>query len=118
MTIKNTVLSLNPDGTMLLSHEAALRAGGFEVISARSAIDARFEIEKGACSVFLTTHITPVPIFRDLVNLFRRNRPGGLVVFISNSPRETVTEADVVLSESDDAFRRGTLADLLHEQMR
>jgi hypothetical protein len=102
MAYENTVLSLNPDGRTLLSQESALREGGFEVISVSTPLQARFEIEMGRCGVFLTSHITPLPICRDLINLFRVSCPDGTVVFLTSPSFEHAPKADIVSSAQDD----------------
>jgi hypothetical protein len=102
MADENTVLSLNPDGQTLRSQESALRENGFEVISVPTPLQARFEIEMGRCGVFLTSHITPLPICRDLISLFRVSCPDGTVVFLTSPSFEQAVEADIVLSAQDD----------------
>jgi hypothetical protein len=102
MANENTVLSLNPDGRTLLGEESALREGGFEVISVSTPLQARFEIEMGRCGVFLTSHITPLPICRDLINLFRVSCPDGTVVFLTSPSFQQALEADIVFSAQDD----------------
>src|ERR1700727_2173156 len=85
MAHEKTVLSLNSDGHSLLKQEVALKKGGFTVISVSSAIQARFEIEMGRCGIFLSSYITPPPIYSDLASLFRRSCPDGLIVFIAEN---------------------------------
>jgi hypothetical protein len=102
MAYEQTVLSLNPDGHTLLSQEAALRENGFEVISVSSPMQARFEIEMGRCGILMTSHITPVSIFSDLVSLFRRSCPPGLVVYVASHPEDDIPDADLVLSDEDE----------------
>ena len=102
MAYENTVLSLNPDGRTLLSQESTLRESGFEVISVSTPLQARFEIEMGRCGVFLTSHITPLPICRDLISLFRVSCPDGTVVFLTSPSFEQALEADIVFSAQDD----------------
>ena len=99
MLNENTVLSLNPDRLVLAAHEAALREHGFEVISVSAPMEARFEIEMGRCGVFLISDITPALIYTDLVQLFRRNCPEGLVVRVTCNGH--VDDADAVLSDQD-----------------
>jgi len=103
MAYENTVLSLNPDGQTLLGQESTLRESGFEVISVSTPLQARFEIEMGRCGVFLTSHITPLTICRDLVSLFRVSCPDGTVVFLTGPSFEQALQADIVLSAQDDA---------------
>lgn len=55
----------------------------------------------GRCRVFLTSYITPIPIYHDLASLFRRNCSGGLVVFVKRQPRDQASGADVILSDAD-----------------
>ena len=100
MAYEHTVLSLNPDGRTLRSQESTLRENGFEVISVPTPLQARFEIEMGRCGVFLTSHITPLPICRDLINLFRVSCPDGTVIFLTSF--EQALEADIVFSAQDD----------------
>jgi hypothetical protein len=102
MAYESTVLSLNPDGRTLLSQESALRENGFEIISVHTPLQARFEIEMGRCGVFLNSHITPLPICRDLISLFRVSCPDGTVVFLTSPSFEHALEADIVFSAQDD----------------
>jgi hypothetical protein len=95
-------LSLNPDGKTLLGTESALRENDFKIISVSSSVKARFEVEMGRCGVFLASYITPVVIYKDLVNLFRRSCPDGLVIFLSQQSDEDIPDADIVLSDRDD----------------
>jgi hypothetical protein len=60
---------LNPDGQQLHGQESVLRENGFEIISAATPLQARFEIEMGTCEIFLTNYVTPFAIYRDLANL-------------------------------------------------
>lgn len=101
MDYENTVLSLNPDGQTLCSQESALREIGFEVISVSTPIQARFEIEMGRCGIFLSSYITPLPIYRSLADLFRRSCPDGSVIFITHQPVDSGPEADVLLSQDE-----------------
>jgi len=59
MASENIVLSLNPDGQKLHGQEgqeSVLRENGFEIISAATPLQARFEIEMGRCGIFLTSY--------------------------------------------------------------
>ena len=98
MARENIVLSLNPDGQKLHGQESVLRENGFEIISAATPLQARFEIEMGRCGIFLTSYITPFAIYRDLANLFRRSWPNGLVIFLMEHPDDNIPDADVLLS--------------------
>ena len=98
MAYENTVLSLNPDNQTLLGHESALRDNGFEIISVSSPLQARFEIEMGRCGLFLTSHITPRVILKDLASLFRRSCPNGLVIFVAQRLDDAIPDADILLS--------------------
>jgi hypothetical protein len=97
MARENIVLSLNPDGQKLHGQESVLRENGFEIISAATPLQARFEIERGRCGIFLTSYITPLAIYRDLANLFRRTCPNGLVIFLMEHPDDNIADADVLL---------------------
>jgi hypothetical protein len=102
MAYENTVLSLNPDRQKLLTHEAALREGGFQIISVSAPVDARFEIEMGRCGVFLANYLAPIAIYRDLAGLFRRSCPDGLVIYLAERPNDNIPEADILLSDADE----------------
>ena len=98
---ENIVLSLNPDSQQLHGQESVLRENGFEIISAATPPQARFEIERGRRGIFLTNYITPFAIYRDLVHLFRRNCPNGLVIFLMEHPDDNIPDADVLLSGAE-----------------
>ena len=102
MASENIVLSLNPDGHTLRSQESALRESGFEVISVSTPIQARFEIEMGRCGIFLSSYITPLPIYHSLADLFRRSCPHGAVIFVTHQHDDNVPGADVLLSSEDE----------------
>ena len=102
MADENTVLCLNPDGQTLRNHESALRESGFEVMSVSSPLQARFEIEMGRCGIFLSGYITPLPIYRSLVGLFRRSCPEGLVILVTHQHDASVPEADALLFSDDE----------------
>ena len=102
MASENVVLCLNPDGRTLRGPESALRESGFEVISVSTPLQARFEIEMGRCGIFLSSYITPLPIYRSLADLFRRSCPHGTVIFIKHQPDDSVPEADILLSSEDE----------------
>jgi hypothetical protein len=96
-------LSLNPDREALLSMEKALRQNGFEVASVDAPLYARFEIEMSRCGAFMTCYMTPAGIYRDLAALFRRNCPSGSIIFLAQSASDTSPEADIVISDGDEA---------------
>jgi hypothetical protein len=102
MPQENTVLSLNPDGQTLRSQESALRERGFDVISVPTPLQARFEIEMGRCGVFLSSYITPLPIYRSLADLFKSSCPDGLVIFVTHKPDDVVPEADVLILSKEE----------------
>ena len=102
MAYENILLSLNPDRQKLLAYEAALREGGFQIISVSAPVEARFEIEMGRCGIFLANYLAPIAIYRDLASLFRRSCPGGLVVYQAQRPNDKIPEADILLSDEDE----------------
>jgi hypothetical protein len=102
MPYKTTVLSLNPDRQSLFGHESALRENGFAIISVCSPLQARFELEMGRCGVFLTSFITPLVIYQDLANLFKRSCPSGLVAYVAQHPEDAIPGADILLSGQDE----------------
>ncbi|MCU1299829.1 MAG: hypothetical protein JWQ87_113 [Candidatus Sulfotelmatobacter sp.] len=102
MTYENTALSLNPNGKTLLPYEIALRETGFEVISVSAPLDARFEIEMGRCGIFLTSYLTPAPVYRDLASLFRRSCTDGQIIFFIDHPDDNVPDADILVSDRDE----------------
>ncbi len=69
------------------------------VISVSSPVQARYELEMGRCGIFLTCSITPPLIYRDLASLFRRNCPGGLIVFVAQDHDKSAHDADIVVPE-------------------
>jgi hypothetical protein len=102
----DTVLSLSFDSEKLKAREAAIRGCGFQVTSVYSPAQARYEIEMGRCGIFVTCHAVPDIINQDLMNLFRRYCPDGLIVFITrNEPSfKSAYEppADITIPESQD----------------
>jgi hypothetical protein len=102
MQPEKTVLSLNPDRQTLFGHEAALREDGFEIVSVVSPLQARFEIEMGRCGIFLISHVTPQVIVRDLTRFFRCSCPNGIVIFIAQSPDDSISDVDLILVDGDD----------------
>lgn len=105
MSYEKTVLSLNPDGRGLAAFESALRANGYEVISVRSPLEARFEIEMGRCGIFLTSYITPFAIYQNLAELFRRYCRDGIVAYMAHDSGQNDLDAEIVFTEQDQPHR-------------
>ncbi len=70
------VLSFSNDPELLREREAAIRNGGFGVISVSNETAARFEIEMGRCGVLLICYTIPPPISGELASLFRAELSG------------------------------------------
>src|ERR1700693_894129 len=85
VTIDETVLSLSFDSEKSKRREAALRSSGFEVISAHSPTQARYEIETGRCGIFVTCRTVPDIVNRHLMELFKRYCPTGWIIFVTGS---------------------------------
>jgi hypothetical protein len=100
--LDSTVLSLGFDVPKLRLLEAAIRAGGFDVVSVTSGILARFEIEMGRCGVFLTCDHVPTAANRELIGLFRRNCSRGWVILVTTDDNADHLEADVWVRESNE----------------
>ena len=100
------ILSLSFDHQKLQERESAFLEHGFEVKSVYSPGQARFEIEMGACGVFVTCRQVPDIVNRDLIDLFRRYcGDHGVIILVaeddsSKSPYEP--EADLRIPESRD----------------
>lgn len=73
-----------------MRREAALRDRGFEVLSAETESQARFEIEMGRCGVLLICFRAREDIIQDLIDLFRRSCPHGTIIFVMNRARGVV----------------------------
>lgn len=98
---KNVVLSFSSDNDLLHERELALRTCGFDVVSVRTASEARFEIEMGRCGTLLICFRTRSDTVRDVINLFRQNCPAGCVIFVTDQSNEgTPRDADYVIAES------------------
>ena len=101
-----TVLSLTFDSEKSKRREAALRGDGFEVVSVHSPTQARYEIEMGRCGIFVTCRTVPDIVNRHLMELFRINCPGALIVFVSGDEQYSngayEPQADVRVPESQD----------------
>ena len=106
MTIDETVLSLSFDSEKSKRREAALRSSGFEVISAHSPTQARYEIETGRCGIFVTCRTVPDIVNRHLMELFKRYCPTGWIIFVTGSGASRTgayePEPDVRVPESED----------------
>ena len=96
---ETTVLSFSNDPKHLREREAAIRNGGFGVISVSSGTAARFEIEMGRCGVLLICYTIPPPVSGELVGLFRQSCPGGLIVGVLKE--QSPTDADIVIPAAD-----------------
>ena len=99
---KNTILSLSPNQDSLEMREATLRGGGFEVVSVLSPIQARFEIEMGRCGVFVICYRVSKDQAEELTRLFRKNCPGGRVIFVTQpgQKQEVPRGTDLAVPES------------------
>src|SRR5207245_10398844 len=96
---ETTVLSFSNDPKHLLEREAAIRNGGFGVISVSSETAARFEIEMGRCGVLLICYTIPPLVSVGLASLFRRSCTGGLRIVVLND--QAASDADVAIPASD-----------------
>jgi hypothetical protein len=103
--LDSTVLSLGFDVPKLKLREAAIRAGGFCVLSVTSGVLARFEIEMGRCGIFLTSDHVPAAENRELISLFRRNCSRGWVVFVTADDNASLgadhMDADACVREAE-----------------
>ena len=96
---QTTVLSFSNDPEHLREREAAIRNGGFGVVSVSSETVVRFEIEMGRCGVLLICHTIPPSVSRELARFFRRSCPSGLIIAVLNG--HSASDADVVIPASD-----------------
>ena len=99
LTAQTTVLSFSNDPEHLHEREAAIRNGGFGVVSVSSEIAARFEIEMGRCGVLLICYTIPPAVSSELAGLFRQSCPSGLIIAVLNE--QSASDADVVIPASD-----------------
>jgi hypothetical protein len=100
-TNENTVLSFSHDPDLLLQREAALRSGGFEVISVKTESQACFEIEMGRCGLLLICYTLTVGTIQDLTKLFRRRCPTGSIVFVMHRTDDGAPgDVDYMVSDS------------------
>jgi hypothetical protein len=112
---ENKVLAFSPDKTAMRKREAALRNGGFEVFSANTESEARFEIEMGRCGIFLICFRTPPQQTKELTDLFRKYCRSGRVIFVMHDARDTfAADADLLVRESNgpDAIVQALRSDL------
>ena len=104
--LDSTVLSLDFDIPKLRMREAAIRAGGFGVLSVGSGVQARFEIEMGRCGIFLTSDHVPAAENRELISLFRRNCSRGWIIFVTADDNASLSadhmDADAWVRERDE----------------
>ena len=109
-----TVLSFSSDHGKGNRRAEVLEQNGFEVRSVTSPVQAQFEIEMGQCGVFVTCPVVSHLITADLVRVFRRYCPDGIVVFVKPDKGRTI-EAEITLDESDDPVR---LAEAIRSHLR
>jgi len=115
---ERTVLSFSSDHAKADRRAEVLKQNGFEVRSVTSPVQAQFEIEMGQCGIFITCPVVSELTTADLVGVFRRYCPGGIVVLIG-APRRTAIEAEIVLDESDDPdMIARAILDYLHRSER
>ena len=98
---ERTILSFSSDHEKAHRRAEILQQNGFEVRSVISPVQAQFEIEMGQCGIFVICPIVSALITADLVGVFRRYCPDGIVVSIKSEGRVKI-EADITLDESDD----------------
>jgi hypothetical protein len=96
-----TVLSFSSDHGKANGRAKILKQNGFEVRCVSSPVQAQFEIEMGQCGVFVTCPLVSQLVTADLVGVFRRYCPDGIVVFVKSERARTI-DADITLDESDD----------------
>lgn len=102
MSREKTVLSLNADGRGLTAYESALREDRFEVISVRSPLEARFEIEMARCGILLINYITSLSIYRNLAELFRQYCQDGLIAYVARPTEDDLVDAEILMTENDE----------------
>ena len=100
-TEKLTILSFSSDREKASRRAEILKQNGFEVRSVSSPVQAQFEIEMGQCDIFVTCPVVSKLVTLDLVKIFRRYCPDGIVVFIKSEGWGLI-EAEIVLEESND----------------
>ncbi|HEX4487406.1 MAG TPA: hypothetical protein VH088_14130 [Terriglobales bacterium] len=101
-----TVLSLSFNSEELARRAEALRGRGFEVVSVTSPAQARFEIEMGRCGIFLTDSMIADLVNTDLFEIFKRNCPDGVTVYVAEAslrPNARTPRADFVIPKSEGA---------------
>ena len=99
-----TVLSFSSHHGKANARAELLKQNGFEVRSVTSPVQTQFEIEMGQCGVFVTWPVVSHLITADLVGVFRRYCPDGIVVFVKPGGGRHI-EAEITLDESDDPTR-------------
>ena len=96
---EDKILFLSADRESLMERE--LRKLGFGVVSVRSDVEARFEIEMGRCGVLLLGFRTNPEITQELADLFKLNCPKGHIIFVMNEKRNRALRgADYVVPEA------------------
>jgi hypothetical protein len=99
-----TVPSFSSDHEKAGRRVEVLNQNGFEVRSVNSPVQAQFEIKMGQCGIFVTCPVVSAMTTADLVRVFRRYCPDGIVVSIKSHRRGTI-EAEIILEESNDPAR-------------
>ena len=103
---ETTVLSFSNDPKHLREREAAIRNGGFGVISVSSETAARFEIEMGRCGVLLICYTIPPLVSGELVGLFRQSCPGGLIMGVLKDQSPSEADIEIPAADGPDAIVR------------
>ena len=98
---KLTILSFSSDRGKASRRAEILKQNGFEVRSVGSPVQAQFEIEMGQCDILVTCPVVSKLVTVDLIKLFRRFCPDGIVVFIKSDGLGLI-DAEIVLEESND----------------
>jgi hypothetical protein len=99
---ENVVLSLSVDDALLAQREVHLRSSGFQVISTRSPVCARYEIEMGQCGVLLLCYTVHESTHKDLAGLFTMHCAHGVIVFVMHPVQVTpVPHAHICLLDVD-----------------
>jgi DNA-binding response OmpR family regulator len=111
---KEKVLSYSRDRNTLIQRERALRRNGFEVVSAETESQARFEIEMGECGILLICFRTHREKTLEMAELFRKNCRAGTIIFVMNPSADRAPHGvDYIVPESEgpeaiiDALRLG-----------
>ena len=95
------ILSISYDETLLLTRDLLLKSEGHDVVSALGFHRGSEACRRGGFDLFILGHSIPRDDKVDLIQLFRDNNPGALIIALTRANESRLNEVDLYLNPGD-----------------